>query len=154
MREMQYLSEKDMEYFEKLEEAGEAVILRFTEEQLLALDPEEIFGGSDKKQAVDEQELQTWIEEHKEELHTRYEENQAILQENAGLRRFLHGGRPRKDMTLASRLLEVTLDADQRRVINDAISQGLDEQQILFLLRDNLTAKEMRRRCERILQAM
>ncbi len=154
MREMQYLSEKDLEYFEKLEEKGEAVIIRFTQEQLLTLDPEEIFGGSEKKQTIDEQELQEWIEAHKEELHARYEENQAIIRENTGLKRLLNGDKhkPEKDMTLARRLLEVNLDPAQSRVINDAISQGLDEQQILFLLQDNLTAEEMQRRCERILQ--
>ncbi len=154
MREMQYLSEKDLEYFEKLEEKGEAVIIRFTQEQLLTLDPEEIFGGQDKKQTINEQELQEWIKAHKEELHARYEENQAIIQENAGLKRQLHRDKPEKDMTLARRLLEINLDPAQSRVINDAISQGLDEQQILFLLKDNVTAEEMQRRCERILQSI
>ncbi|MCD7744118.1 MAG: hypothetical protein LUI13_02300 [Lachnospiraceae bacterium] len=174
MQEIKYLTEKDMEYFYKLEEQGEAVIIRLEPEQLLSLDLSEL--DRRKKDAdsnISEEEVRQWLQQHSSELQQRYEENEAVLQENRQLREALGGnektnadinhqeiaigrnalqdGRGGKQ-TLVRRLQEVRLNEEQTGIIDYAIEKGMGEEQLLILLRDGWTTDEMRKLCEMFLQ--
>jgi len=87
VQEIKYLTEKDMEYFYKLEEQGEAVIIRLEPEQLLSLDLSELDRRKmDEGSEISEEEIRQWLQQHSSELRQRYEENEAVLQENRQLR--------------------------------------------------------------------
>lgn len=118
MDELQFLNEKDMEYFEELEEQGEAIILRLDPDQLIALDLSTLFnGGSDKTaaaaadhaadktadntvgntvdngadRAMDLESLKKWLTEHGAELKEKAKENKAAAQENRQIEATLNG---------------------------------------------------------------
>ncbi|MCD7957389.1 MAG: hypothetical protein LUG93_16920 [Lachnospiraceae bacterium] len=169
MDEIKYLTEKDMEYFYKLEEQGEAVIIRLEPEQLLSLDLSDL--DRRKKDAggeISEEEVRQWLQQHASELQQRYEENEAVLQENRQLRGALGGsGETNADIShqelssgksalpdgkggkqaLVRRLQEVRLNEEQTEIIDYAIQQGLGEDQLLALLGDGWTVDEMRKLC-------
>ncbi|MCD8013412.1 MAG: hypothetical protein LUG99_09580 [Lachnospiraceae bacterium] len=174
MQEIKYLTEKDMEYFYKLEERGEAVIIRLEPEQLLSLDLSELDRRkADANGEISEAEVMQWLQQHSSELRQKYEENEAVLQENRQLREAL-GGNKRTNadtgqdetasgrnvptngkggkQTLVRRLQEVRLNEEQTEIIDDAIRKGMGEEQLLILLRDGWTTDEMRKLCEMFLQ--
>ncbi|MCD7717685.1 MAG: hypothetical protein LUI39_14795 [Lachnospiraceae bacterium] len=114
MDELQFLNEKDMEYFEELEEQGEAIILRLDPDQLIALDISTLFDrGSDKTagdaadhasndavnhdadhetdHAMDLDSLKKWLTEHGAELKEKVKENKAVAQENQHIEAALNG---------------------------------------------------------------
>lgn len=151
MREMEYLTEKDLEYFEKKEKRGEAVILRLNPKTLLELD----LSAIKAPETLDEKEIKKWLDENKLFMEEVCEETEKLQAENEQLRRELWGTRTdnqsvkrNKGETLAHRLLQVSLDAEQKEVIEYAINNGLTEQQILSLLRDDFSAAEMRAVCD------
>ncbi|MCD8397901.1 MAG: hypothetical protein LUD12_12110 [Lachnospiraceae bacterium] len=176
MQEIKYLTEKDMEYFYKLEEQGEAVIIRLEPDQLLSLDLSEL--DRRKKNAeseISEEEILQWLQQYSSELRQRYEENEAVMQENRQLRDALRGsGETNADIdishqelssgrstlpdgrggkqTLVRRLQEVRLNEEQTGIIDYAIGKGMGEEQLLILLRDGWTTDEMRKLCEMLLQ--
>ncbi|MCD8103982.1 MAG: hypothetical protein LUF35_03020 [Lachnospiraceae bacterium] len=174
MQEIKYLTEKDMEYFYKLEEQGEAVIIRLEPEQLLSLDLSELDRRKTNADSeISEEEVRQWLQQHSSELRQRYEENEAVLQENRQLRdalgenektnadisnqdiasgrSALQEGRGGKQ-TLVRRLQEVRLNEEQTEIIDYAIEKGMGEAQLLILLRDGWTTDEMRKLCEMLLQ--
>ncbi|MCC8102436.1 MAG: hypothetical protein LIP11_09340 [Clostridiales bacterium] len=176
MHELQYLTEKDMEYFYKLEERGEAVILRLEPEQLLALDLSELPRGKNDGEAgerLDFDLLREWVQEHGEELRRRYEENEAILRENQWMKATLEndnasdileeecpgveklvvagGKNTNSRQQLIERLKEVSLDEEQSRIINRAMQRGVDDKVLLAMLREGVSIGEMRRICDAIL---
>ncbi|MCD7884870.1 MAG: hypothetical protein LUI87_14375 [Lachnospiraceae bacterium] len=169
MQEVKYLTEKDMEYFYKLEEQGEAVIIRLEPEQLLSLDLSELDRRkTDAGSEISEEEIRQWLQQHSSELRQRYEENEAVLQENRQLKEAL-GGKEKTNadtgsektasgrnvlidgkggkQTLVRRLQEVRLNEEQTEIIDYAIQQGLGEEQLLVLLSDGWTTDEMRKLC-------
>ncbi len=114
MDELQFLNEKDMEYFEELEEQGEAIILRLDPDQLIALDLSTLFDrGSDKTAGdttdhaaekvadntvdntpdhpMDMESLKKWLTEHGAELKEKVKENKAVAQENEQIEATLNG---------------------------------------------------------------
>ncbi len=118
MDELQFLNEKDMEYFEELEEQGEAIILRLDPDQLIALDLSTLFDrNSDKTadaatnhaadktadntadntvnngadRAMDLESLKKWLTEHGTELKEKVKENKAVAQENQQIEATLNG---------------------------------------------------------------
>ncbi|MCD8075292.1 MAG: hypothetical protein LUF27_09740 [Lachnospiraceae bacterium] len=146
MQEIKYLTEKDLEYFYKLEEQGEAVIIRLEPEQLLSLDLSELDRRkADANSEISEEEIQQWLQQHSSELRQRYEENEAVLQENQQMRDALGGcgetnaairhqelssgrnalpdGKSGKQ-TLVSLLHEVRLNDEQTEIIDYAIGRG------------------------------
>ncbi len=169
MQEIKYLTEKDMEYFYKLEEQGEAVIIRLEPEQLLSLDLSELDRRkTDADSEISEEEIRQWLQQHSLELRKRYEENEIVLQENRQMRIALDGGAESHGTDEAVRktdlhsanagknnreaiiklLQQKKLDDEQANIINEAILAGLDEKQLLAMLMDGMTAEKMRKMYE------
>ncbi|MCD8154371.1 MAG: hypothetical protein LUF78_06780 [Clostridiales bacterium] len=173
MQEIKYLTGKDMEYFYKLEEQGEAVIIRLEPEQLLSLDLSELDRRKkDADNKISVEEVRQWLQQQSSELRQRYEENETVLQENQQLRDALgESGETNIDIShqelssgrgalpdgrggkqiLVRRLQEVRLNEEQTEIIEYAIQQGLGEEQLLVLLSDGWTIDEMRKLCEMFL---
>lgn len=61
MHNIEYLTEKDLKYFEKKEALGEAIIIRIEPETLLSLDLDELFKERDKDQTLSAEELEAFL---------------------------------------------------------------------------------------------
>ena len=61
MYSIEYLTERDMKYFEKKEALGEAIIIRIEPETLLSLDLDELFQDRDKDQTLSAEELEAFL---------------------------------------------------------------------------------------------
>ncbi|MCD7736359.1 MAG: hypothetical protein LUI07_05270 [Lachnospiraceae bacterium] len=180
MEELQYLTEKDMEYFEKLADVDEAVILRISPEELLSLDLSQFDNklGNKQGQQPNLDEIKAWIKAHGAELRDKAMENQKIIEENRLLKKALGkegqtdgeykmpdtsrepscksyesaaipkrnqiNGNGNRKQTLISRIREVRLDKEQSEIINQAILEGLDDNQILVLMSDGMAVEKMR----------
>ena len=64
MEQLTYLSEKDLEYFEKLEEKGEAVIIRIDPTVLVKLNIDELEEIDTEKEPLTGEQLQVWLEKN------------------------------------------------------------------------------------------
>ncbi len=165
--DLQFLTEKDLEYFKRLQETGEALILTISDEDLLSLDfsvPEEKEKPENEGEIISQAELTAWVKEHRAEFSKRADENRKIQKENESLREEIDAvgeikeeneitdapspKREKPASSLTERLMEVHLDEKQADIINQAILAGLDEQLILMLLDGNLSAEEMRKLLE------
>ena len=61
MYNIEYLTERDMKYFEKKEALGEAIIIRIEPEMLLSLDLDELFRDREKDQTLSAEELEAFL---------------------------------------------------------------------------------------------
>ena len=57
MHNIEYLTERDLKYFEKKEALGEAIIIRIEPEKLLSMDLDELFRDRDRDQTLSAKEL-------------------------------------------------------------------------------------------------
>ncbi|MSS13999.1 hypothetical protein [Porcincola intestinalis] len=61
MQNIEYLSERDLKYFEKKEALGEAIIIRIEPEALLSLDLDALFQDHPKDQTLSAEELELFL---------------------------------------------------------------------------------------------
>jgi len=169
MQEIKYLTEKDMEYFYKLEEQGEAVIIRLGPEQLLSLDLSELDRRkTDADSEISEAEVRQWLQQHSLELQQRYEENELIMRENRWMKSRLdfdgeshdsdgvdrkadlYSAKPGKRAreTIVKFLQQTKFDEEQARIINNAICCGIDDERLLIMLRSGLDAEKIQKLCD------
>lgn len=143
MRELNYLTEKDLAYFEKKAEEGKAVILRIDPEELLRMDLEQAF-AEEKDEPITEEEVRRWLEENDlliGEPETNEEEQEDQEKTVEQLPEMTKAGQAD---TLAQRLQKIRLDEEQLQVLKEAIEDGLGEKEILSFLKPEFTAKKMR----------
>ena len=62
MQNIEYLSERDLKYFEKKEALGEAIIIRIEPEALLSLDLDALFRDQPKDQTLSAEELELFLQ--------------------------------------------------------------------------------------------
>ena len=62
MKNIEYLSERDLKYFEKKEALGEAIIIRIEPEALLSLDLDALFQDRPKDQTLSAEELESFLQ--------------------------------------------------------------------------------------------
>lgn len=144
MREMNYLTEKDLAYFEKRAEEGKAVILRIDPEELLSMNLEQAF-QEEKEEPITEAEVRKWLEENDlligdKETDEPTQEDQVKPVEQVIKPEPI---REEEGDTLAQRLQQIKLDDDQVQVLKKAIEAGLSEKEILSFLKPEFTAEKM-----------
>ena len=61
MHNIEYLTERDLKYFEKKEALGEAIIIRIEPEALLSLDLDALFQDRKKDQMLSAEELEEFL---------------------------------------------------------------------------------------------
>ena len=61
MYNIEYLTERDMKYFEKKEALGEAIIIRIEPKMLLSLDLDALFRDREKDQTLSAKELEDFL---------------------------------------------------------------------------------------------
>ncbi len=165
---IQFLTGKDLEYFQKLAERGEAVILTISEEEILSLDFSKPVKDLENEQINIQEELNQWVQKYKDEFRRFYGENQKSVEESRQIRKQIEmkekrdeevpikqeqaarrGPKGRKAAKSASNLADyfaqVQLDPEKIEIINQAVYDGISEQEILLLLKGDYTADEMRK---------
>ena len=125
VQNIEYLSERDLKYFEKKEALGEAIIIRIEPEILLSLDLDALFQDQSKDQTLSAEELE----------------------------RFFHGNQPRNSLEVTARtseaqegsgiendLLNIHLSPDKQQRLLQMINDGASDEELKNLL--NITSRE------------
>lgn len=128
MKDMQLLTEKDLEYFKKKAEEGSAMILELSEEQLLRLD----FSRWVEREpnTIKESEVIEWLEEARDEIQkpyddVQYTEKDTCSKPDDGMKKY---------KTLAEWLQNHELSDEEYEVIRQVMQNGFTEEQLLVLL--------------------
>lgn len=142
MREMNILQKEDLPYFEELEKAGKAVILRFDSlDALMNYDFGALF--QDDVREPDLREIEEWIGQQKEIILQKGEE--AKQKEKQITSR-------EQEIVLLKKLQECSLPAEDKALIAKAIEIQMPSEKILELL-DSELIYEYRKRSIREFQA-
>lgn len=125
VQNIEYLSERDLKYFEKKEALGEAIIIRIEPDILLSMDLDALFQDQSKDQTLSEEELE----------------------------RFFHGNQPRNSLEVTARtseaqegsgiendLLNIHLSPDKQQSLLQMINDGASDEELKNLI--NITTRE------------
>ena len=121
MHNIEYLTERDMKYFEKKEAMGEAIIIRIEPETLLSLDLDELFRDRDKDQTLSAKELEDFLQGKYGKTISPPEDTDTISEDIpiTGIER---------------NLLHISLPADQRQSLLQMINSGISDEELMELL--------------------
>ena len=155
MKEMEYLTERDIEYFRKQAENGEAVIIELDPEVLLRLNLSDIM-KPDRAEPLSEEEIKNWLEENRAFMKNVYDENMkiqeetdSIMEELSGVEKSDKGDLSLSKMDVPGMLSSISLSPEQWEVIRWAINDtNMTNKQIGAILRPELSADLMREMCE------
>ena len=121
MHNIEYLTERDMKYFEKREAMGEAIIIRIEPETLLSLDLDELFRDRDKDQTLSAKELEDFFQGRYGKVTPRPEETDTVS----------------ADITITGierNLQHISLPADQRQGLLQLISSGISDEELMEII--------------------
>ncbi|EET62432.1 hypothetical protein BRYFOR_05467 [Marvinbryantia formatexigens DSM 14469] len=141
MKDMEYLDEKDLEYWKKKEQEGEAVIIYLNPERLLSLDIRELLPERNRN-PPDGAEVYEWLRENKLVDGQHDKKADSIRKENECLRRQEKG----EDVgeILADWLKRTDLDEERIAVVEEAIRQGVEKELLLFMIREDLETAQVK----------
>ena len=147
MKEIEFLTEKDLPYFRKKEKTGEAIIIEISEEDLLQMDTKDLLRRESAGEIINRDELQKWIDGNMPFFHQEYEKAHKRIDIPA---------EKGQGKSLAERLIEVELSPDKRSVIEMAILNHMPEASLLYLLSDYyldaaVSADEMQEMCNALI---
>ncbi len=119
MHNIEYLTERDLKYFEKKEALGEAIIIRITPEALLSMDLDALFQEREKDQTLSAEELEAFfhgshMKEESDPLPKQAEEHEA-----SGLEKNLQ---------------IVSLSEEQKQAFMRAVRSGATDEELMELL--------------------
>ena len=129
MYNIEYLTERDMKYFEKKEALGEAIIIRIEPETLLSLDLDELFQDRDKDQTLSAEELEAFLRGRRSPKDPDPEGPDMIsesIQEDIQEDIMITG--------IEKNLQQVSLTAEQRQSLLQMISSGVSDEELMELL--------------------
>ena len=146
MRDMEYLTEKDLPYFEKKAKTGEAVIIYIDPEALLQADTavDELLAMEEEKQKtktdVSDEELMVFLEKHRLLLDEEAKKNLMVIRENEKLQKLLVEKEKKLESIKESRKAPVEgiiKDADRNpdmlTLIRRAIKDGFTDDEIRII---------------------
>lgn len=141
MKDMEYLDEKDLEYWKKKEQDGEAVIIYLNPERLLSLDIRELLPERNRN-PPEEAEVCRWLRENRVITGENTREENRIRKENECLKRQEKG----EDVgeILADWLKRADLDEERIAVVEEAIRQGVEKELLLFMIREDLETTQVK----------
>lgn len=141
MKDMEYLDEKDLEYWKKKEQDGEAVIIFLNPERLLSLDIRELLPERNRN-PPEEAEVCRWLRENRVITGENTREENRIRKENECLKRQEKG----EDVgeILADWLKRADLDEERIAVVEEAIRQGVEKELLLFMIREDLETTQVK----------
>jgi hypothetical protein len=121
MYNIEYLTERDMKYFEKKEALGEAIIIRIEPEMLLSLDMDALFRDREKDQTLSAKELEDFLRGRGGPKDPDPEETD-IISEDLPI------------TGLEKNLQHISLTQDQRQSLLQMINSGISDEELMELL--------------------
>lgn len=136
MNEIEFLTEKDIPYFENLAKEGKAVIVRIDPEKLLRLDLDQIEPNTQWTLP----ELHEWLQEHQAEMAEKAAEAEAVIKENEEMKQKLAMRESQKsEEKLLAALSSGTLSKEQSDQLIGMIDQNISEDVLAGLIGKGLT---------------
>ena len=121
MYNIEYLTERDMKYFEKKEALGEAIIIRIEPKMLLSLDLDALFRDREKDQTLSAKELEDFLRGRRGSKDLDPEETDVISEDLP-----ISG--------LEKNLQHISLTQDQRQSLLQMINSGISDEELMELL--------------------
>ena len=121
MQNIEYLSERDLKYFEKKEALGEAIIIRIEPETLLSLDLDALFQDQPKDQTLSAEELENFLQG--KQSATRHKETARSSDEH-------------HSFGIENDLLNIHLSQDQRQRLILMINEGASDDELRALIKE------------------
>ena len=132
MKEMNILQKDDLPYFEELEKAGKAVILRFESlDDLMHFDLEALLNEDGREPTLDE--IQKWIASQEGLLKEKHQ--QAERQEKRILTQ-------EQQLELLKRVRACHIPEEDKALIMQGLEAGFPFEQILELMKEELTHEQ------------
>lgn len=151
MRDMEYLTEKDLPYFEKKAKTGEAVIIYIDPEALLQADTvvDELMAIEEEKQKtktnVSDEELMAFLEKHRLLLNEEAKKNLIVIRENEELQKLLDEQEKklakmheRKKPSVEEIIESADRNQDMLSLIRRAIQDGFTDDEIRIVTASDL----------------
>ena len=121
MYSIEYLTERDMKYFEKKEALGEAIIIRIEPKMLLSLDLDALLRDREKDQTLSAKELEDFLRGRRGSKDLDPEETDVISEDLP-----ISG--------LEKNLQHISLTQDQRQSLLQMINSGISDEELMELL--------------------
>ncbi len=132
MNEMNILQKEDLPYFEELEKAGKAVILRFDSmEDLMCYDLDALLKPDGSEPSLEE--IQNWMKRQKNVLQKQC----AIAEESKTQIVSME-----QQLVLLQKLRECALPIEDKELVDEAIKMKLPNDTVMELLRPELTHEQ------------
>lgn len=121
MQNIEYLSERDLKYFEKKEALGEAIIIRIEPEALLSLDLDALFQDRPKDQTLSAEELESFLQENQPAIRQKESDGSSERQDTSGIE---------------NDLLNIHLSPDQQERLLHMINGGASDEELSTLMKE------------------
>ena len=121
MQNIEYLSERDLKYFEKKEALGEAIIIRIEPEALLSLDLDALFQDRPKDQTLSAEELESFLQENQPAIRQKEPDGSSERQDTSGIE---------------NDLLNIHLSPDQQERLIHMINGGASDEELRTLMKE------------------
>ena len=121
MQNIEYLSERDLKYFEKKEALGEAIIIRIEPEALLSLDLDALFQDHSKDQTLSAEELENFLQGNQSATRQREPAGSSERQDTSGIE---------------NDLLNIHLSPDQQERLIHMINGGASDEELRTLMKE------------------
>ena len=120
MHNIEYLTERDLKYFEKKEALGEAIIIRIDPEALLSLNLDAMFQDRKKDQTLSAEELEEFLHVGK-------------MQPTETVGKTSHSGDTNEN-GIERNLQNVHLSAEHREVLMQMIDSGASDEELMEII--------------------
>ena len=121
MQNIEYLSERDLKYFEKKEALGEAIIIRIEPEALLSLDLDALFQDRPKDQTLSAEELEIFLQGNQPAIRQKEPAGSSERQDTSGIE---------------NDLLNIHLSPDQQERLLHMINGGASDEELSTLMKE------------------
>ena len=121
VQNIEYLSERDLKYFEKKEALGEAIIIRIEPEALLSLDLDALFQDHPKDQTLSAKELESFLQGNQSATRQKEKAGSKESDDTSGIE---------------NNLLSVHLPPDQRQKLMHMINGGASDEELMNLMKE------------------
>ena len=121
MQNIEYLSERDLKYFEKKETLGEAIIIRIEPEVLLSLDLDALFQDRPKDQTLSAEELEIFLQGNQPAIRQKEPAGSSERQDTSGIE---------------NDLLNIHLSPDQQERLIHMINGGASDEELRNLMKE------------------
>jgi hypothetical protein len=121
VQNIEYLSERDLKYFEKKENLGEAIIIRIEPEVLLSLDLDALFQDRPKDQTLSAEELEIFLQGNQPAIRQKEPAGSSERQDTFGIE---------------NDLLNIHLSPDQQERLLHMINGGASDEELSTLMKE------------------